>query len=77
MSSFACCYRRDGGGGDRGGRGHADSQVSGASRGGFDACQKIEELRRKKAPTAGDNNGFPAFSARLFATYFSQRNSSL
>jgi hypothetical protein len=51
--------------GARDGRGHADSHVSGASRGGFDARQKIEELRRKKASTAGDNNGFPAFSARL------------
>jgi hypothetical protein len=30
-----------------------------------DARQKIEELRRKKASTAGDNDGFPAFSARL------------
>jgi hypothetical protein len=29
--------RRVGGGGDRGGRGHADSHVSGASHGGFDA----------------------------------------
>jgi hypothetical protein len=57
--------RRAGGGGDRGGRGHADSHVSGASRGGFDAHQKIEELRRKKASTAGDNDSFPAFSARL------------
>jgi hypothetical protein len=55
--------RRAGGGGDRGGQGHADSHVSGASRGGFDARQKIEELRRKKASTAGDNDGFPAFSA--------------
>jgi hypothetical protein len=67
--------RRAGGSGDRGGRGHADSHVSGASRGSFDARQKIEELRRKKASTAGDNDGFPAFSAR--ATYFSRRNSSL
>jgi hypothetical protein len=56
--------RRAGGGGDRGGRGHANSHASGASRGGFDARQKIEELRRKKA-SAGDNDGFPAFSARL------------
>jgi hypothetical protein len=55
--------RRAGGGGDRGSRGHADSHVSGASRGGFFACQKIEELRHKKASTAGDNDGFPAFSA--------------
>jgi hypothetical protein len=36
--------RRAGGGGDRGGRGHADSHVSGASRGSFDAHQKTEEL---------------------------------
>jgi hypothetical protein len=42
-----------------------NSHASGASRGGFDACQKIEELRRKKSFTAGDNDGFPAFSARL------------
>jgi hypothetical protein len=57
--------RRAGGGGDSGGRGHADSHVFGASRGGFDARQKIEELRRKKASTVGANDGFPAFSARL------------
>jgi hypothetical protein len=57
--------RRAGGGGDRGGRGHANNHASGASRGGFDARQKIEELRRKKSSTAGDNDGFPAFSARL------------
>jgi hypothetical protein len=57
--------RRDGGGGDRGGRGHANSHASGTSRGGFDAHQKIKELRRKKSSTAGDNYGFPAFSARL------------
>jgi hypothetical protein len=56
--------RRAGGGGDRGGRGHANSHASGASRGGFDARQKIEELRRKKA-SAGNKDGFPAFSARL------------
>jgi hypothetical protein len=42
-----------------------NNHVSGASRGGFDACQKIEERRRKKASTAGGNDGFPAFSARL------------
>jgi hypothetical protein len=56
---------RAGGGGDRGGRGHADSHVSGTSRVGFDARQKIEELRRKKASKAGHNDDFPAFSARL------------
>jgi hypothetical protein len=57
--------RRAGGGGDRGGRGHANSHTSGASQGGYDARQKIEELRRKKSATEGDNDGFPAFSPRL------------
>jgi hypothetical protein len=57
--------RRAGGGGDRGGRGHSNSHSSGASQGGYDARQKIEELQRKKSATAGDNNGFPAFSPRL------------
>jgi hypothetical protein len=57
--------RRAGGGGDRGGRGHANSHASGASQGGFDARQKIDELRRKKSSTSSDNDGFPAFSARL------------
>jgi hypothetical protein len=54
--------RRAGGGG---GRDHANSHASGASQGGYDARQKIEELRRKKSATAGDNDGFPAFSPRL------------
>jgi hypothetical protein len=57
--------RRAGGGGDRGGRGHANSHTSKASQGGFEARQKIEELRHKKASTSSDNDGFPAFSARL------------
>jgi hypothetical protein len=57
--------RRAGGGGSRGGHGHANSHASGASQGGYDARQKIEELRRKKSTTAGDNDGFPAFSPRL------------
>jgi hypothetical protein len=57
--------RRARGGGDRGGRSHANSHASGASHGGFDARQKIEELRRKKSSTAGDNDGLPAFSTRL------------
>jgi hypothetical protein len=57
--------RRAGGGADRGGRGHANSHASSASRGGFDARQKIEELRCKKSSKAGNNDGFPAFSARL------------
>jgi hypothetical protein len=51
--------RRAGGGGSRGGRGHANSHTSGASQGGYDACQKIEERRQKKSATAGDNDGFP------------------
>jgi hypothetical protein len=53
------------GGGNRGGRDHANSHASGASQGGYDVRQKIEELRRKKSATAGDNDGFPAFSPRL------------
>jgi hypothetical protein len=57
--------RRAGGGGDRGGRGHANSHASGVSHGGFDARQKIEELRCKTSSMAGDNDGFPAFSAWL------------
>jgi hypothetical protein len=57
--------RRPGGGGGRGGRDHANSHASGASQGGYDARQKIEELRRKKSASAGDNDGFPASSPRL------------
>jgi hypothetical protein len=57
--------RRAGGRGDHGGRGHANSHASGASRGGFDVRQKIEELRCKKSSTAGDKDGFPAFSTQL------------
>jgi hypothetical protein len=57
--------RRAGGGGDRGGRGHANSHASGASQGGYDARQKIEELRREKSATVGNNDGFPAFFPRL------------
>jgi hypothetical protein len=57
--------RRAAGGGNRGGRDHANSHASGASQDGYDARQKIEELRRKKSATAGDNDGFPAFSRRL------------
>jgi hypothetical protein len=57
--------RRASRGGSRGGRDHANSHTSGASQGGYDARQKIEELRRKKSATAGNNDGFPAFSPRL------------
>jgi hypothetical protein len=57
--------RRAGGGGGRGGQDHANTHASGASQGGYDARQKIEELQRKKSATAGDNDGFPAFSPRL------------
>jgi hypothetical protein len=42
-----------------------NSHASRASQGGYDARQKIEELRRKKSATLGDNDGFPAFSPRL------------
>jgi hypothetical protein len=55
--------KRAGAGGSRGCRDH--SHASGASQGGYDARQKIEELRRKKSATTGDNDGFPAFSPRL------------
>jgi hypothetical protein len=57
--------RRAGGGGGRDGRGHANRHASSASRGGFDARRKIEELRRKKSSTTGDNDGFTTFPARL------------
>jgi hypothetical protein len=69
--------RRAGGGGDRGGRGHANSHASGASRGGFDAHQKIEELRRKKSSMAGDNDGFPAFFTRLRNLLLPEKSKSL
>jgi hypothetical protein len=83
--------KRAGGGGDCGGRGHANSHASKASQGGYDARQKIKELRQKKSATVGDNDGFPAFSRRLpcllstasppsldgFATYSSRTNSNL
>jgi hypothetical protein len=57
--------RRAVGKGGRGGRDHANSHASGASQGSYDARQKIEELRHKKASTSSDNDGFPAFSTRL------------
>jgi hypothetical protein len=57
--------RRAGAGGDRGGRGHADSHVTGVSRGSYDTHRRFEEIRRKKSSTAGENDGFPTFSARL------------
>jgi hypothetical protein len=64
-SSSHGARRRAGGGGDHGGQGHANSHVFRVSRRGYDARQKIEELRRKKSSTARDNDGFPAFSTRL------------
>jgi hypothetical protein len=57
--------RRAGGGGDHGGRGHANSHVTGASHGGYAARHRIEEIRHKKSSTAGENDGFPTFFARL------------
>jgi hypothetical protein len=54
--------RRASGGGDRG-RGHADIHVTSVTCGGYDARRRIEEIRRNKS--AGENDGFPAFSARL------------
>jgi hypothetical protein len=64
-SSLHGAGRRADGGGDRGGRGHADSHVTSISRGGYDARRRIEEIRHKKSSTTGENDGFPAFSARL------------
>jgi hypothetical protein len=55
--------RRDSGGGDRGGRGHANSHVTGVSCGGYDARRRIEEIRGNKS--AGENDDFFAFSAWL------------
>jgi hypothetical protein len=55
--------RRAGGRGDRGGRGHVSSHITGVSGGGYDARRRIEEIRRNKS--AGENDNFPAFSARL------------
>jgi hypothetical protein len=60
-----------GGGGDRGGRGHADSHVTGVSCVGYDARRRIEEIRRNKS--AGENDGFPAFSARLRNLLFPEK----
>jgi hypothetical protein len=57
--------RRAGDGSDRGGRGHTDSHVIAVSRGGYDARRRIEEIRCKMSSEAGDNDGFPAFSARF------------
>jgi hypothetical protein len=57
--------RRASGRGDHGGRGHADSHVTGVTCGGYDARRRIEEIRRKKSSTARENDGFPTFSARL------------
>jgi hypothetical protein len=39
--------------------------TSPASRGGYDARRRIEEIRHNKSSTAGDNDGFSAFSSRL------------
>jgi hypothetical protein len=57
--------RRAGGGGGPGGRDHANIHASGASQGAYNTRQKIEELRRKKSGTAGDNDDFLTFSPRL------------
>jgi hypothetical protein len=62
-SSSKGAGRRAGAGGDRGNRGHANSHVTGVSGGGYDAHRRIEEIWRNKS--AGENDGFPAFSARL------------
>jgi hypothetical protein len=43
-SSSHGAKRRAGGGGNHRGRGHADSHVTGFSRGGYDARRRIEEI---------------------------------
>jgi hypothetical protein len=57
--------RRASGRGDRRCRGHADSHVTSVSRSGYDARRRIEEIGRKKSSMAGENDVFPAISARL------------
>jgi hypothetical protein len=57
--------RRAGGGGDRGGRGHANRHVTSISHSGYDVRHRIEEIRRKKASEANDDDDFPTFSTRL------------
>jgi hypothetical protein len=64
-SSSHGASRRASGGGDRRGRGHTDSHVTGVSCSGYDARRRIEEIRHNKSSTAGENDGFPAFSARV------------
>jgi hypothetical protein len=39
--------------------------VTGASRNDYVARNRIEEIRRKKSSTAGENDSFPTFSAQL------------
>jgi hypothetical protein len=62
-SSSHGARRRTGGEGDRGGRGHADSHITSVSCDGYNARHRIKEIRRNKS--ASENDGFPAFSARL------------
>jgi hypothetical protein len=51
-----------------------NNHASGASQGGYDARQKIEELRRKKSTTAGDNDGFPACMNTVWWLFSNQKN---
>jgi hypothetical protein len=53
------------GGGDRGGRRHANSYVTSNSRGGYKAHHKIEEICCRKTTEASESDVFPAYSARL------------
>jgi hypothetical protein len=55
----------DGGGDGSSNHGANRRAGGGGSRGSYDTREKIEELRWKKSTTAGDNDGFPAFSPRL------------
>jgi hypothetical protein len=42
-----------------------DNHVTNALRGDYDAYLRIEEIRHKKSSTAGENDNFPTFFARL------------
>jgi hypothetical protein len=68
--------RRAGGGGSRGGRDHTNSHAFGASQGGYDAHQKIEELRRKNLPQQATTTASPP-SLLGFTTCSSRTSSNL
>jgi hypothetical protein len=69
--------RTSGFGGDRRGRGHANSHTDDYVRGSFDTRHRIDEISNvKKTTNISDNNSFPACSKRLRALLL-PRSSSL